>query len=269
MRDDDLKEGHALAVKEYWRRRTEKLLAKGKVSWLEIAKIDNQAILTSLINAKSYAKCKLLDAGCGNKPYEPIFSNFVDMHVGIDLPISESANKSEKKVDVYGSVLNMPFKSESFDTLLSTEVLEHVPEPKKYLEEMYRVLNGARGEKYLILTTPMTWGLHEVPHDYYRYTRYGLKYLAESVGFEIVYIKAICGFWGVIGQKLSIYVYHLGGIPRSLIGEGAKRSLCAFIQIIFSLLDNININKDEIETLGYILVAKKVDKRKSIALGVS
>jgi SAM-dependent methyltransferase len=259
MRDDYLKEGHTLAVKEYWRRRTEKLLAKGKVSWLEIAKIDNQAILTSLINAKSYAKGKLLDAGCGNKHYEPIFSNFVDTHVGIDLPISESATKSEKKVDVYGSVLNMPFKSESFDTVLSTEVLEHVPEPRKCLKEMYRVL---KREGCLVLTAPMTWRLHEVPHDYYRYTKYGLKYLAESVGFEIVYIKARCGFWGVIGQKLSIYVYHLRGIPRSLIGEGAKRSLGAFIQIIFSLLDNIN--KDERETLGYtlgyILVAKKVNK---------
>ena len=88
-------------------------------------------MLDALIDAKKYAKGVLLDAGCGDKPHESIFSGFVDGYIGIDLPISKSANKLEKRADIYGSILDMPFKSNSFDTVLSTQVLEHVPEPKK------------------------------------------------------------------------------------------------------------------------------------------
>ncbi|RJS78529.1 SAM-dependent methyltransferase [Methanophagales archaeon] len=213
-------------IKSYWRRRDKKLLIQGKVSYLNPDKIERQSILTSLIEAKKYAKGKLLDMGCGSKPYELIFSDVVDEYVGIDLPPSKSTSKSENRADVYGSVLDLPFESESFDTILSTQVLEHVPEPKRMLEEAYRVLKKGG---YLILTAPMTWGLHEIPNDYYRYTKYGLKYLAESVGFKIVYIKPRAGFWGVIGQMLSSWIYYYRGAPRSLIGEGVKRILCAVV----------------------------------------
>ena len=127
-------------IKSYWRRRDKKLLIQGKVSYLNPDEIERQSILTSLIEAKKYAKGKLLDMGCGSKPYELIFSDVVDKYVGIDLPPSKSTSKSENRADVYGSVLDLPFESESFDTVLSTQVLEHVPEPKRMLEEAYRVL---------------------------------------------------------------------------------------------------------------------------------
>jgi SAM-dependent methyltransferase len=239
-------------IQSYLRKRSKNLLAEGKISYLNPDKIERQSILTSLIDAKKYARGELLDMGCGGKLYGQIFSDVVDKHIGVDLPISESANKLEKLADVYGSVLDMPFKSDSFDTVLSTQVLEHVPEPKKMLKEAGRVLkkNG-----FLILTAPMTWGLHEIPKDYYRYTKYGLKYLAESAGLEIVYIKARCGFWGVIGQRLSSHLYYWKGVPKSIIGEGIKRSLCVAIQIFFYILDGVNRNEGE--TLGYIMVAKR------------
>ncbi|MCK4730631.1 MAG: class I SAM-dependent methyltransferase [Candidatus Aenigmarchaeota archaeon] len=238
-------------IQSYWRKRSKNLLAKGKISYLNPDKIERQSILTSLINAKKYARGRLLDMGCGNKSYESIFPDVVK-HIGVDLPISESANKLEKQADVYGSVLELPFNPNSFDTVLSTQVLEHVPEPKRMLKEAYRVL---KREGYLILTAPMTWGLHEIPNDYYRYTKYGLKYLAESVGFEIVYIKARCGFWGAIGQRISSWVYYFRGTPKSIIGEGIKRILCGMVQAFYFSLDKIS--KDEGETLGYIMVAKK------------
>ena len=238
-------------IQSYWRKRSKNLLAKGKMSYLNPDKIERQSILTSLINARKYARGRLLDMGCGNKSYKSIFPDVVK-HIGVDLPISESANKLEKQADVYGSVLELPFNPNSFDTVLSTQVLEHVPEPKKMLKEAFRILKEGG---HLILTAPMTWGLHEIPDDYYRYTRYGLKYLAESVGFEIVYIEARTGFWGVIGQRLSSWIYYFGGVPKSLIGEGTKRSLCAIIQTFYLSLDKIS--KDEGETLGYIMVAKR------------
>jgi len=143
----------SINLKELYRNRNKKLLMNGKISILEPDKIEKQSILTSLLKAKVYAKGILLDLGCGGKPYEIIFSDIVEEYIGIDLPPTKTSNKQIKKPDVYGSALKLPFKSESFDTILCTQVLEHVPEPKKLLEEAFRVL---KGDGYLIMTAPMT-----------------------------------------------------------------------------------------------------------------
>lgn len=239
-----------MSIQSWWKKRNEDLLYRGKISYLSPYKIENQSILDAVVKAKKYACGNILDMGCGNKPYALIFRE--EKYIGIDLPVSESANKEEKKADVHGSVLELPFKSNSFDTVISLQVLEHVPEPKKMLKEAHRVLkNGG----HLILTAPMTWGLHEIPHDYYRYTRYGLKYLAESLEFELVYIEERCGFWGMIGQRLSSWSYHWRGTPGSIFGDMIKRSSCAVIQAFFLSLDRLD--RQEGDTLGYIMVVKK------------
>lgn len=215
-------------------------------------KIEKQSILNSLVDAKQYVKGKLLDIGCGNKPYLPLFFDVLDEYIGLDLPNSGSTNKPKNLADVYCSVLKLPFQSNSFDTVISTQVLEHVAEPKTMLLEAHRVLKGGG---YLILTAPMTWGLHEIPYDYYRYTEYGLKYLAEKAGFKIVYIKERFGFWAMIGQRISSRIYFLWGKPKSLFSEFIKRSVCAAFQAIFLSIDLFI--KAEGETLGYIMVANK------------
>ena len=162
-----------------------------------------------------------------------------------------------RDIDIYGDALNLPFKSNCFDTILSTQVLEHVVEPKQMLREAYRVL---RAGGYIILTAPMVGELHEVPNDYYRFTIYGLRYLAESVGFEIISIKARCGFWGVIGQELSSYIYNWKGKPKYLVEQAIKRGLATIVQAFYSFLDKID--RKETETLGYIMIAKRVKERK-------
>lgn len=232
------------------REKGKKLLSKGKISLLNPDKIERQSILNFLINNRSYVRGLLLDIGCGQKPYQSIFDP-VNGYIGMDLP-QTSHSIGDKNIDVAGNILSLPFKSESFDTVLSTQVIEHVSEPKKVLEEVHRVL---RSGGYLILTAPMTWGLHDEPHDYYRFTKYGLKYIAESAGFEVVFIEARTGFWGMIGQKLSTYIYYFKGEPSLLFSEIIKRILCGFIQLFFIFLDKIN--KKEWETLGYGLVARK------------
>lgn len=244
-----------MGIRHFLKERDKRLLAKGKISYIYPDRIERQSILSSLIATRKYAHGKMLDAGCGAKPYKDIFNDSVDVYIGIDMLNSLSANKLIKNVDVYGSIIYMPFKSDSLDTIISTQVLEHVSDPAAILDELYRVLsfNG-----HLILTAPLSWGLHEIPHDYYRYTQYGLKHLAEKAKFETIYIKPRGGFWKMIGQKLSGYVYYWRGEPKTLAGEGAKRAICGTIQIVFSILDKLDLHEGD--TLGYVMVAKKVVK---------
>lgn len=120
------------------------------------------------------------------------------------------------------------------------------------LSELNRVL---KKDGYLILTVPKIGELHEEPHDYYRYTKYGLRYLAEKCGFEIKYIKPRGGFLAVIGYELSMYFFTTFGDKKPLLLSGFVRVMCAIIQFIFHFLDKISTNYRD--TIGYILIAKK------------
>lgn len=239
-------------LKKYWRVYSRNNIASGRVSWLHPHKIAKQGILSALFRVKTYAHGRLLDVGCGDKPYENIFRN-VNEYVGIDLPIEQSANKSEKNADIFCSALKLPFEDATFDTVLSTQVLEHVPDPRLMFSEMSRVL---KKDGILILTAPFIWSLHEEPHDYFRYTKYGLRYLAKNSGFEIIYIKPTCGSMRVVGQKIAGSIYYFRGVSRMLAVQIIKRLLCVIISSIFTFFDKINKNRGD--TLDNILVCRKL-----------
>jgi len=130
----------------------------------------------SLKQCGKYVNGVTLDVGCGHKPYEKTFFAGAAKYIGMDYLTDRS------KPDVVGSATNIPLEDSSFDTVVSTEVLEHVPDPLKALREMYRVLKPGG---YLILSTPMYWPRHEVPYDYFRYPYDGLLHLIKESGFEL------------------------------------------------------------------------------------
>jgi len=120
--------------------------------------------------AKGLNGCKkILDVGCGLKPYESLF--FTHEYIGIDV---ESGYWSEvdKKTNTYFDGINIPFDNNSFDVVLCTEVLEHASDPDKLLKEIFRVL---KDDGILYLTVPFVWNEHEVPYDFRRFTQYGIK----------------------------------------------------------------------------------------------
>ena len=88
-----------------------------------------------------------------------------------------------------------------FDYVLCAQVLEHLPEPQKAFQEFYRVLkkNG-----WLFLTTHLAFEEHSAPGDYFRFTRYGLKYLGEKAGFKVEKITAQGGRFIVLAKELQI-----------------------------------------------------------------
>ena len=118
----------------------------------------------------------VLDYGCGNKPYEDLFRTKFRRYVGADFAGNSAA---ELVVGPHGE---LPLEPESIDCVLSTQVLEHVDDPKLYLAEAYRVL---RTQGSLVLSTHGMWRYHPDPADYWRWTIDGLRREITGAGFDI------------------------------------------------------------------------------------
>ncbi len=119
---------------------------------------------------KDYAtNAKVLDVGSGGSSYGRFFPN--RLTVDID---------PARQPDIVADASSLPFKDGEFEVILCTEVLEHVKNPFEIEKEFYRVLkSGGR----LILTTRFVYPIHDSPHDYWRYTKYGLKELFKRWRF--------------------------------------------------------------------------------------
>lgn len=157
---------------------------------------------------------RVLDVGCGNKPYRDLFR--VSSYLGLELDTPE--NRVSKRADCFYDGKRFPFADGSFDTVVATEVLEHIFNPGDFVRELNRVLHPEGG---LLLTVPFVWDEHEQPLDYARYSSFGLKHLLESYGFSIIeHRKSVCGF-RVHVQLLLCYLHKQVDSWPSLLKAGA------------------------------------------------
>jgi SAM-dependent methyltransferase len=146
----------------------------------------------------------MMDFGCGLKPYKNLFTN-IKRYVGIDIK-NEGHSHEKEDIDVYYDGHCIPFENEYFDSVFSSEVLEHVFNLSEILQEINRVMKQGGN---LLLTVPFSWDEHEIPNDFGRYTSYGIKYILEQHGFEIDRIRKIGHFNEVIGQLRILYLHNL------------------------------------------------------------
>lgn len=147
-------------------------------------------------------KGKLLDFGCGRKPYENLFS--VNEYIGVDLE-QTGHDHTNSKVDVFYDGRHLPFNDETFDALFCSEVLEHIFNPDEILPELNRVLKpGGRA----LITVPFCWNEHEIPYDYARYTSYGITHLLSKHGFRTLELKKSGNFVHVVFQLWALYFFE-------------------------------------------------------------
>lgn len=144
----------------------------------------------------------LLDVGCGRMPYKNMLLDLQRVRTYTGLDIQDARDYGGDRADVYWDGRHMPFEDGSFDSALSTEVLEHVFEPLAHLREVVRVLKP--GGVYAF-TVPFCWPLHEVPHDAYRYTPFTLNSLLVQSGFEQVELFPLGGWNAALGQMIGLW----------------------------------------------------------------
>jgi SAM-dependent methyltransferase len=154
---------------------------------------------------EQYAKGDILEAGAGRSPYGRSLGRRSRSITRLDIDPAVAP-------DIIGDVQAMTAVSDSsFDTVVSTQVLEHVPDPRATVEEFYRVL---RPGGMLILSAPHLSMVHEAPHDYFRFTRYALTHLCETGGFEVIEIHSVGGPLSFVGHSLSLgWLTTIGAVP--------------------------------------------------------
>ena len=196
---------------------------------------------------RRHASGQLLDAGCGCMPFKKVLENLVDGYRSIDI------ERKVPDVDLVGDLQDMKgVSTESYNVVLCTEVLEHVPQPEKLIAEVRRVLK-ARGK--LILSVPHLSRLHEEPYDYYRFTKHGLQFLLEQNGFSVLEIVPTGSLFSFLGHQVSTVLvgstWHIPLLGRIvfLLNAGLCTLPCYALDRLLPMSGKF--------PLGYVLVGQK------------
>jgi len=197
-----------------------------------------------------YSYGKLLDVGSGTMPYKDSVLNKTKVSEYHTMDIKRSATG----VTFVGDIQNMyMINDKTYDSLLCLQVLEHIKDPFKAVYELHRICKVGG---ILILSAPHLSRLHDEPHDYYRYTKYGFKSMLEGAGFEILNITPMGGLFSFLGHQVSHIliglVWHIPIIKHIafFINKWCCVKLCYFL--------DTHIDSDKLFALNYIVVAKRV-----------
>jgi SAM-dependent methyltransferase len=186
----------------------------------------------------------VLDAGAGEGRHARYFRRH--RYVGVDLGVGDAA-WDYSRLDVVADLAALPFRAGCFDACLNIVTLEHVPNPRAVLAEIARTL--APGGR-LLLVVPQEWEVHQAPHDYFRFTRHGIRLLLEETGFRNIEIRPAGGFFRLLARRL---LNALQFFPPPLMPVAAL--FLAPPALLFPALDFLD--RDRNFTLGYVCHAQK------------
>lgn len=203
-------------------------------------------LAATIASAASEARGRVLDVGCGGRRFAHYFEGRVERYVGLDYPVTFDGD--HRHVDVFGDGLALPFRTGSFDTVVCFEVLEHVKDGAALARELARVVKPGGA---VILTVPFLWGEHCRPHDYARYTVFGVRELFARAGLDVARQQRVGGFWTVAGQRLC---YHLEPRYRRL-GGWLHTSLSYLILVCAALLEQLDPSDSEY-TMSLVVARK-------------
>jgi SAM-dependent methyltransferase len=196
-----------------------------------------------------YAKGNLIDLGCGEVPLYEVYRPYTTDNVCVDWENSlHPGMYVDQECDL---ARKLPFSDGEFDTLILSDVLEHILKPDTLWKEISRLLSLGG---IAFINTPFFYCLHEIPNDYFRYTEFALKHFAETNGFKILILRSIGGTPEILGDIFAKHFIHIPMIGRFL-AIGVQEITKAFIST--SLGKRISAKSGRIFPLGYFLILEK------------
>jgi len=207
------------------------------------------------------ASSRVLDAGAGEGRFSALFAH--TQYVGVDLAVGDST-WNYNGLDAINTLDQLCFADNSFDVVVFTQVMEHLPEPSAVLAELQRVL---RPGGLLILVAPQSWHAHQIPHDFYRYTAYGIRYLLEKNGLVPEKIQPLGGYFWYLSFQLQLLPYWAFSRNRAAsylpvpLRLALKTAAVAIFELCLPLLIFYLDPIDQVQeaTLGHFCLARKPD----------
>ncbi len=190
-----------------------------------------------------YLKGRTLDVGAGNMKYKEFIEQHCNEYLTLDI---------QGDVDYIASADNMPIKNNSFDSILSFQMFEHVEKPKEIVSEMYRIL---RNNGVAIVTVPFMCPEHADPYDFQRYTPNGLVALFDYKNFEVVESMKYTGPYTVAIDFIKFYFFnpYLSSTKRRKVGN-------FLIPKLLRIAKYLDKNKIDSNIFGYsMIVVRKVE----------
>lgn len=208
----------------------------------------------------------VLDAGSGDAPYKSLFQ-----YTQYESADFERVDKKYAQSTYVCDLKSIPVEDCRYDFIVFNQVMEHLPEPKLVLAELYRVLK--EGGK-MIYTGPFFYEEHEKPYDFYRYTQFGLRYLFGSAGYEIERLDWLEGYFGTVGYQLKCMSRYLPWKPSHLncgvIGYGLMpvmvllKSIFSVCSVFFHRLETRSKFQMKGHPKNYIVIATKPSMGKRV-----
>jgi len=172
-----------------------------------------------------YLSGRTLDAGAGGLHARQLVENFCSEYVSVDIMDRHG------ELDIVGDIQHLTqVEDSSFDSVFCSQVLEHLPHPEKALAEFHRILSSGG---HVVISVPHLSALHDEPHDYFRYTPYGLSNLLEEAGFEVLELKSSGGLITFLTHPVS-YVLNTVGWRIPVI-----RWVIWFLNLVFIVLPSV------------------------------
>lgn len=223
---------------------------------------ENARIRTFLVEQRSLLSSndRILDAGSGNRPYEAIFS-------GMNYESTDMPNGFYKQEHNFECFLDdIPQPDNSYDVVVLTQVLEHVPSPLAVLKEIHRILKPS-GK--LLLSVPLNSPLHGEPWHFFQFTHHGLRQLAEEANLQTDEIEKVGGAFWNLGKRIPDSLRRLGKQYDPFRAKKRKQNLLVCIVVtlalipvwIFAYLPSAYILRPLFYWMDYI------DQQKSFTLG--
>jgi SAM-dependent methyltransferase len=194
---------------------------------------------------------KVLDFGCGSKPYENLFKNATE-YIGVDLEVTGHDHKLSK-VDTYYNGKDIPYPDGYFDSVFASEVFEHVDNLEEIITEIHRVLNK---DGKMLITVPFVWNEHEIPYDFRRFSKFGLESILINNHFKIEKTITTTHFIETLFQLFVLYIYHLFSSKSKLLNLVFTVIFIFPLNIIGLIITNI-FPKNRSLYHNVVIIAKK------------